>query len=200
MYTIFLWALIVFYRETLHLAWLLIDGITLLIKSWQLLWCKSCRYPDLARWKSPWMHDLIDNPCYLRPLTYHKFPANWPIKIWTWWRHQMETFSVLLAIFAGKSPVTGELPLQRPVTQSFDIFFDLRLNKRLSKWWWGWWLETPSRPLWRHCYDIIAILQVVSWMDISWFYSNFTEFFKCPVQSALDQVRIWCWICNWPLS
>ena len=68
-----------------------------------------------------------------------------------WWRHQMETFSALLALFAGKSPVTDEFPAQRPVTQSVDVFFDLRLNKRLSKQSWGWWFETPSRPLWRHC-------------------------------------------------
>ena len=68
-----------------------------------------------------------------------------------WWRHQMETFSALLAICAGNSPGTGEFLTQRPVTQSFDVFFDLRLNKRLSKQWWGWWLETPSRPVWRHC-------------------------------------------------
>ena len=40
---------------------------------------------------------------------------------------------------------------QRPVTRSFDVFFDLRLNKRLSKQSWGWWFETPSRSLWRHC-------------------------------------------------
>ena len=66
------------------------------------------------------------------------------------WRHQMETFSALLGICARNSPVTGEFPAQRPVTQSFDAFFDLRLNKRLSKQSWGWWLETPSRPLWRH--------------------------------------------------
>ena len=72
----------------------------------------------------------------------------WP---YTWWRHQMETFSVLLAICAGNSPVNGEFPAQRPVTRSFDIFFDLRLNKRLSKQWRGWWLETPTHPLWRHC-------------------------------------------------
>ena len=45
-----------------------------------------------------------------------------------WWRHQMETFSALLAICAGNSPVTGEFPAQRPVTRSFDVFFDLRLN------------------------------------------------------------------------
>ena len=68
-----------------------------------------------------------------------------------WWCHQIETFSVLLAICAGNSPVIGEFPAQRPVTRSFDIFFDLRLNKRLSKQCWGWWFETPSRPLWRNC-------------------------------------------------
>ena len=49
----------------------------------------------------------------------------------------MEKFSALLAICAGNSPVTGEFPAQRPVMQSFDVFFDLRLNKRLSKQWWG---------------------------------------------------------------
>ena len=42
-----------------------------------------------------------------------------PSKIETWWRHQMETFSTLLAICAGNSPVPGEFPAQRPVTQSF---------------------------------------------------------------------------------
>ena len=46
--------------------------------------------------------------------------TGWPLQTWVnrtpWWRHQMETFSALLAIFAWNSPV-----------------FDLRLNKRLSK-------------------------------------------------------------------
>ena len=69
----------------------------------------------------------------------------------SWWRHQMETFSALLTICAGNSPVPGEFPTQRPVSRSFDIFFDLSLNKRLSKQSWGWWFETLSRPLWRHC-------------------------------------------------
>ena len=45
----------------------------------------------------------------------------------------METFSALLALCAGNSPVTGEFPLQRPVTRIFGAFFDLRLNKRLGK-------------------------------------------------------------------
>ena len=61
----------------------------------------------------------------------------------------METFSGLLAICAGNSPVAGEFPAQQPVARSFDIFFDLRLNKRLRKQWWCWWFETPSHPLWR---------------------------------------------------
>ena len=68
----------------------------------------------------------------------------------TWWRHQMETFSALLAICAGNSPVTGEFPTQRPVTRSFDVYFDLRPNERLSKQSRGWWFETLSSPLWRH--------------------------------------------------
>ena len=69
---------------------------------------------------------------------------------YTWWRHQMETFSALLAICAGNSPVPGEFPTQRPVTRGFDVFFDLRLNKRLGKQSWGWLFETLSCPLWRH--------------------------------------------------
>ena len=43
----------------------------------------------------------------------------------------METFSALLAICAANSPVSGEFPAQRPVTRSFDVFFDLLMNKRL---------------------------------------------------------------------
>ena len=42
----------------------------------------------------------------------------------------MESFSVLLGICVGNSPVTGEFPTQMPVTRSFDIFFDQRLNTR----------------------------------------------------------------------
>ena len=76
---------------------------------------------------------------------------NWPRLPRTWWRHQMETFSAFLAICTGDSPVSGEFPAQRPVTRSFDVFFDLYLNKRLSKHWWGWWLETPSWSLCSQC-------------------------------------------------
>ena len=62
-----------------------------------------------------------------------------------------EIFSTLLALCAGNSRVTGEFPSQRRVTRSFDVFFDLRLNKRLGAQWIRRWFETPLRPLWRHC-------------------------------------------------
>ena len=72
----------------------------------------------------------------------------WHLELFTWLRHQMETFSALLAICAGNSPVTSGFPAQRPVTRSFEFFFELRPNKRLSKQSLGWWFETPTRSLW----------------------------------------------------
>ena len=58
---------------------------------------------------------------------------------------------------------------KRPVTRSFDVFFDLRLNKRLRKQSWGWWFETLPCPLWRHsnevnkrCQNCFAILHTSS--------------------------------------
>ena len=68
-----------------------------------------------------------------------------------WWRHQMKTFSTLLALCAGNSPVTGEFPSQKPVTRSFMFSLICRPPERLSKQLWSWWFETTSCPLWRHC-------------------------------------------------
>ena len=58
-------------------------------------------------------------------------------------------------IFRVTGPLCGECTTQRPVTRSFDVFFDLRLNKRLRKQPWGWWFEMLSWSLWRHCNDLI---------------------------------------------
>ena len=91
----------------------------------------------------------------LRPMPHN--PTN------TWWRHQMETYSTLLALCAGNSPITGKFRSQRPVTQGIDIFFDLRLNKRLSK---------QSRRRWlrhhRAHYDVTVmetstLVQIMAW-------------------------------------
>ena len=67
-----------------------------------------------------------------------------------WLRHQMETFTTLLALCAGNSPVTGEFPSQRPVTRGFDVCCDRRLSKWLSKQSRRRWFETPRSSLWRH--------------------------------------------------
>ena len=67
--------------------------------------------------------------------TYYRRLTGYLGFINTWWRHQMETSSALLVLCEGNSPVTGEFPARRPLTRSFDVFFDLRLNKRLSKQW-----------------------------------------------------------------
>ena len=75
----------------------------------------------------------------------------------------MEIFSALLTLCAGNSPVTGEFPAQRLVARSFDVFFDLRPNKLLSKQVRGWWLETPSGPLCRHCNDHSNHIRTITW-------------------------------------
>ena len=90
-------------------------------------------------------------PSFPGPLRYKKSRK---LILTLWWRHQMETFSALLAICARNSPVPGEFTAQKPVTRSFDVYFDLHPNKRLSKQRWGWWFETPSCLLWRHRNDL----------------------------------------------
>ena len=54
------------------------------------------------------------------------------------------------------------------MTRSFDVFFDLRLNKRLSKQSWGWWFETLSRPLWRHCNVYINRMDESTTIDLQY--------------------------------
>ena len=74
-----------------------------------------------------WMQHIHDDV-----IKWKHFPRYWPI------------------VPPGNSPVTGEFPSQRPVTRSFDVFFDLRRNKRLGKQSRSRWFETPSRSLWHH--------------------------------------------------
>ena len=65
----------------------------------------------------------------------------------------MEAFSALLAICAGNSPVPGEFPTQRPVTRSFDVYFDLCPNKR--------WVNKREAGDLRHNrahYDVIVMI------------------------------------------
>ena len=62
----------------------------------------------------------------------------------------METIFAQLALCEGKPPVTGVFPSQKVNKASFDIFFDVRLNKRITKQWSRRWFETPGCSLWRH--------------------------------------------------
>ena len=91
----------------------------------------------------------LDNIALQHPKSHchqpHVFIQKPSREVSTWWRHQMEIISALLALCVGNSPVTGEFPTQKPMMQSFDVFFDLRLNKRLSKQLRCELLEMPSR-------------------------------------------------------
>ena len=75
--------------------------------------------------------------------------VNWII-IGSWWRHQMETFSALLALCEG-NPIQRWIPLTKASDAKLWCFFDLRLSKWLSKQSICCWFETPSSSLWRHC-------------------------------------------------
>ena len=90
---------------------------------------------------------------------------------YSWWRHQIEKFSASLAICAGNSPVTGEFPAQRPVKRSFDVFFDLPLNKR-------WVNNREAGDLRRYCahYDVTVMYWEYSWRPIfKWSHCNSSE-------------------------
>ena len=84
------------------------------------------------------------------------FPRWWalsPLSTWSMMTSSNGNIFRVTGPLCGEFTGPGEFPAQRPVTQSFDVFFDLRLNKRLSEQSWGWWFETQSGSLWRHCND-----------------------------------------------
>ena len=117
---------------------------------------KSKQYylmPQVTKRVEFWKQKLLNNV----PSLSNKYPCQFFCRycvnaaVISWWRHQMETFSALLALCAGNSPVTFDFHSLRPVTRRFDAFFNLRLNIQLSKQSWDWWLDTPSCSLWRHC-------------------------------------------------
>ena len=133
-------------------------------------------------------------------------PARRTIITYSWWRHQMKTFG---------------FPLQMPVMRSFDIFFDLRLNKRLSKQWKCRWFETPSRSLWRHCnvrnvastfcldtretccyYELIGFNHKlpISWVASSWFIAGnklaINSLYRTMARGSKKQVDFMCRFVN----
>ena len=92
----------------------------------------------------------------------------------TWWRYQMETFSSLLALCAGNLPVTGEFPSQRPVTRNFDVFFDQRLYKRLSK-------NPNASDLRRHSFHYVVAVMIHFCLEISHVIASISPSFSSPL-------------------
>ena len=99
----------------------------------------------------------------------------------------MEIFSALMVLRKGKPRVTSVSTSQRPVTQSFDVFFDLRLNKRLSKQGRRWRFETPPHSLWRHCN---SHPRVRGWKG--WFFGLIRNTDPFDDKSTLVHVITWC--------
>ena len=110
-----------------------------------------------------------------------------PLSTWHVWTH----LSIYMMTLSNGNifRVTGHLCVEFtgdrwiPHTKASDAwlwcFFDLRLNKRVSKQSWGWWFETPSRKLWRHCNvdpkrDLAPLLMFLFRLDGTWcmFFSS----------------------------
>ena len=81
----------------------------------------------------------------------HLQPCNWPCSLGIMMTSSNGNIFCVTGPFCGEFTGPGEFQTQRPVTRNFDVFFDLRLNKRLSKQPWGLWFEEPSWSLWRQC-------------------------------------------------
>ena len=107
----------------------------------------------------------------------------------SWWRHQMETFSALLARCLGNSPVTGEFSSQTPVMWSFEVFLDMRQNKLLSKQSRRWGFETPPRSLWCHCNVFcVTVTRTQQPSNWRWTYCGFVTSCLYQCWSTLVQV------------
>ena len=134
------------------------------------------------------------------------------------WKHFPRNWPFVRGIH--RSPVNG-LPAQRPMTRSFNVFFDLRLNKRVSKQSWGWWFETLPCPLWRHCNELggipfavysqrnrhrlIQFHHITHWKWHVWPSKTFTIFFRQITESLGFANRCLCTVYRffyhwWPLA
>ena len=130
--------------------------------------------------------------CYLLPILRSWRPrCHWSEQFskisLKWQRDNFMMTSSNGNIFRVTGHLCGEFPAQRPVTRSFDIFFDLRLNKRLSKQSWGWWFERLSCPLWRQC-NVPPILYATS----NYIHHKLWGEFTCPLLNFNGcAVEIW---------
>ena len=108
----------------------------------------------LWMWGDRYNPEVEMSSCHCRAVVENVYAFYWK---YTRWRHQRVTFLTLLAFCAGNSRITGEYPAQRPVTRSFDVFFDLHPNKWLNKQWRRWCFETPFRSLRHLCSEYTCV-------------------------------------------
>ena len=82
------------------------------------------------------------------------------------WKHSLHYWPFVRGIH--QSPVIS--PHKGQWCGSLMFFFDLRLNKRLSKQSWGWWFEMPLWSLWRHIGSDNGLLPgrhlAITWTDV----------------------------------
>ena len=136
---------------------------------------------DLDSTLSPWPPDLVILEVPLSgsftAQDFNQYPGPWNCMAWCT-RTGPELAKIMMTssnedIFhitvrlCGE--FTSEFSTQRPVTQSFDVFFDLRLNKQLNKQW-GWWFGMTSRPLWRDCNVLVTELGYL--LSTTWIHSD----------------------------
>ena len=139
--------------------------------------CIQQRYVQKSNifWKSkPWLYIYI----------YHSLECNMTMG--------QESFVAIILmmtpsngnIFRVHGPLwgefTGEFTSQRPVARCFDGFFDLRLNKWLSKLSRRRWFEMSSRSLWRHC-------NVLSQFTLSYEYHSLENTSKIWKKASIEQ-------------
>ena len=117
-----------------------------------------------------------------------------PLFMWIMMTSSNENIFRVTGPLCGEFTGPGELPTQRPVTRSFDVFFHLRLNKRLSKQPWGWWFEMPSWSLWRQCNVLLLFIHATEWNRVREWYSRmiFTGEYQLYAKLCVKKKqRIW---------
>ena len=79
----------------------------------------------------------------------------------SWWRHQMETFSALLVLCAGNSPVTGEFPHKGQWRRALTF-------SSICAWITDWVInrETGDLRSYRAYYDVIVMWRIFA--SVNW--------------------------------
>ena len=117
----------------------------------------------------------------------------------SWPRDWHDVIFRVLALCEGNPPVAGVFPSQRPVTRSIGVFFDVRLNKRLSKQSGSRWFETSWCSIWRHYDDsnliyrhsrtLARVATVTCWLYPNKFYLNLS-YLNLLRSTAKTQLRV----------